>query len=378
VKNRDKETFIIIHRNNKISEAFTIDDTHNFITSFTNIVPQKIGIDLCPTLLFLVRHQESWHNKDIFRVFVDGQLLLLIAEISLMAHCRKLKVDFDWTTSYQNLLSWAEQNSFEILALDKDINSSLKAIWSELSIFKKTNMILSVWKYLRTDKIRPSNKGILNSISVNNLIYSSCHDDPLLERFLIRMPDQTLSHNLSCIDHNQTVSIINSTRHERIKSIHRSDAEIKNFSDTYFHKKSIWPIVIPSLIIVAIYIGIQKRPSGTTMQLLIGWILPNSFFAGLCTLIARAKWMTIMVSAIASPITSLAPGLSTGMIAGLVEAWLIKPTVKDAKELSNSLSSLYLIRSNPFGKIMFVALMAMIGSGIGEWIGFTYVFKKLI
>ena len=57
------------------------------------------------------------------------------------------------------------------------------------------------------------------------------------------------------------------------------------------------------------------------------------------------------------------------MVVGLVEAWLRKPTVADAKSLGEDMQTLRGARKNAISRVLLVALAATLGSAVGAWIG---------
>jgi pheromone shutdown protein TraB len=127
--------------------------------------------------------------------------------------------------------------------------------------------------------------------------------------------------------------------------------------------------VIPILVLSAFYFGYKKHAGEGLEQMLYAWILPNSIAAGLFSIIARAKWLTVLAAFVASPITSLNPTIGAGMVAGLVEAWLRRPTVEDCERIPEAITSVAGFYANPFTRVLLVAAAATLGSALGAWIG---------
>jgi pheromone shutdown protein TraB len=95
--------------------------------------------------------------------------------------------------------------------------------------------------------------------------------------------------------------------------------------------------------------------------------------AGLLSIVAGAKPLTVLTAFVASPITSLNPTIGAGMVAGMVEAWLRRPTVEDAHNVSRDALSLRGIYRNRVTRVLLVAIMATLGSALGAWIGAGWV-----
>ena len=107
--------------------------------------------------------------------------------------------------------------------------------------------------------------------------------------------------------------------------------------------------------------------------MLLAWILPNSIAAALMATIAGAKPLTVITAGIGSPITSLNPLLGVGMVAGLLEAWLRKPTVADCDSIHDDVQSLSGFYRNRFLRVILVTLASSIGSAIGAWVGAAWL-----
>jgi pheromone shutdown protein TraB len=111
--------------------------------------------------------------------------------------------------------------------------------------------------------------------------------------------------------------------------------------------------------------------------MLFAWVLPNAVFAALFTLVAGGKLLSVLASAIASPITSLNPTIGAGMVVGLLEAWLRKPTVEDCEKLGTEVNTWAGMRKNPFSRVLIIAIAANLGSMVGAYVGFGWLVALL-
>jgi pheromone shutdown protein TraB len=107
------------------------------------------------------------------------------------------------------------------------------------------------------------------------------------------------------------------------------------------------------------------------------WTIPNAVMAAICTVIAGGRPLTVLTAAVASPITSLNPLVAAGFVAGLVEAWLRKPTVADAERINDDVQSIRGLYSNAFTRVLLVVFLANLGSALGAWIGAAFVFTAV-
>jgi pheromone shutdown protein TraB len=133
--------------------------------------------------------------------------------------------------------------------------------------------------------------------------------------------------------------------------------------------------LVPAVILAAFAYGLTNREDRTFEEMLFAWVLPNSIMAGILTAIAGARLISVGCAIVASPITSLNPLLGAGMVVGLLEAWLRKPTVEDAENINRDVQSFRGLYRNAFTRVLLVAVFATIGSALGGWIGLTWVVK---
>ena len=86
--------------------------------------------------------------------------------------------------------------------------------------------------------------------------------------------------------------------------------------------------------------------------------------------------LTMLAAIFVSPVTSLIPVIGAGIVLGLLEAWLRKPTVADCEDLPNvhTLRGFY---KNRFTRVLIVAVLTTFGSAAGAWVGIGWLLAIL-
>ena len=107
------------------------------------------------------------------------------------------------------------------------------------------------------------------------------------------------------------------------------------------------------------------------------WLLLNALLAGLGVLIARGHPLSILVGAVASPITSLNPTLAAGWFAGYTQLKVASPTGKDAQDFLK-LDDTSLFWKNRVGRVLLVTAMGNVGSMVGAWLAGGAILGQLI
>ena len=137
-----------------------------------------------------------------------------------------------------------------------------------------------------------------------------------------------------------------------------------------FWKVAKW--IIPAILVGGIAYGVSHKGFDSLYDLLVAWILPNSVFCFIAAIAALAHPITILCAIIVSPITSTTPVIGAGIVLGLLEAWLRKPTVADCEDIQNihTLKGFY---KNAFTHILVVCLLTTIGSALGAYVGIGWL-----
>jgi pheromone shutdown protein TraB len=102
------------------------------------------------------------------------------------------------------------------------------------------------------------------------------------------------------------------------------------------------------------------------------WFLIHGILAGVGVAIARGHPLSILTAFLAAPFTSLEPFFAPGWFAGLVEAKMRKPVIKDFQELSK-IESVRGFLKNKVIRLLMVVALANLGSIIGTIIALPWI-----
>jgi pheromone shutdown protein TraB len=113
------------------------------------------------------------------------------------------------------------------------------------------------------------------------------------------------------------------------------------------------------------------------MDALSIWVLVTGIGAALGSLAAFGHPLTVLSSFLAAPITTLHPLIAAGWVAGLVQAWVKKPTVSDLEELPMSVMTVKGFWINPVSRILLVVIFANLGATIGVFISGSWIASRV-
>jgi pheromone shutdown protein TraB len=135
--------------------------------------------------------------------------------------------------------------------------------------------------------------------------------------------------------------------------------------------------IIPGIIIAIIIVGFFISGATAGTQMIKWWVIANAVLAGLGAALALAHPLTVIAAIIASPLTSLNPMIAAGWVAGLLEAFLRRPKVKDFENLPEDISSLKGFWKNKITRILMVVVFTNIGSSLGAFVAIPLMIKVL-
>jgi pheromone shutdown protein TraB len=107
------------------------------------------------------------------------------------------------------------------------------------------------------------------------------------------------------------------------------------------------------------------------------WSAITAFFAGIGALIMLAHPLTIAASAIAAPITTLHPLIAAGWVAGVLEATLRKPQVRDFLSLPDDIISIRGFFHNRITRLLLLVAVVNLTTSIGTFLAIPMIMRFL-
>ncbi|MEJ2426132.1 MAG: TraB/GumN family protein, partial [Candidatus Thiodiazotropha sp.] len=144
---------------------------------------------------------------------------------------------------------------------------------------------------------------------------------------------------------------------------------------------SRWPKLIPWIIVVLVLSGFAVgffRSPDLGWRLIVDWVLINGGLSALGALLAAGHPLTVLTAFVAAPITSLNPAVGAGMVTGLTEVFLRKPTVADFGQLRNDTTRAIGWWKNRVSRTFLVFLFSTLGSAAGTYIAGFRIFGRLV
>ena len=345
--------------------------------------PDSVCVELCRMRYESIQDPDRWKKLDVFEVLKQGKVLFVLSSLALASYQRKLgeKLGVKPGSELVEAIRAAEEIDAELVLVDRDIQATLKRTWANLSLWNKAAVIGGLFSSVGSDEelTEEEIESLKEKDNISEMMKAFAKEMPRVKEPLIDERDQYLMSAIEDAPGTVKVAVVGAGHVEGMVECLGRGADREKLAE--IPPPSIWDKVfkwvIPAIILGAFYWGFQEHSWGKLKELVFAWLLPNSIMAALLAMVGGAKFLSIVTAFVASPITSLNPTIGAGMVVGLVEAWLRKPTVEDAERLGNDVSTLRGAYQNPFSRVLIVAVLATLGSALGAWIGAGLVLSYL-
>ena len=347
------------------------------------VQPDTVCLELCQTRYDALTDEDRWKKLDVFRVIRDGKTLMLLANLAIGAYQRRMGAQLGVQPGAELLAGAesAEAIGARIELVDREIQTTLRRTWANVSFWRKAELISAIMASTLTQETLDEEtiEELKEQANLSKMLEEFSEALPEVKGPLIDERDAYLMSGIEDAPGEKVVAVVGAAHVPGMKRLFGTPVDRERLDEqperAQWTKALKW--VIPALVMAAFLVGYFKHQDETLEQMLYAWVIPNSVLAALMTTIALAKPLSVLVAFIASPITSLNPLLGAGMVVGLLEAWLRKPTVEDAERINEDVQSLGCFYRNPFTRVLLVAFMATLGSALGAWVGAGWVVTLL-
>jgi pheromone shutdown-related protein TraB len=345
------------------------------------VKPDTVCVELDPMRFEALTDDTRWRKLDIFQVIRQKKVLFLMASLALQAYQKRLGEQLGVRPGAELLAGAeaAEAIGAEVVLADRDVQATLKRTWANLSFVNKLKLVAalmaSVFEGEEIDEEQI--EALKDREHLSDMMTEFARVMPQVKEPLIDERDRYLISSVEQAPGNTVVAVVGAGHVpgmvEHFGSEVDRDALERIPPPRLITRGLKW--LVPTVILLAFSYGYYKHQGANWQEMVYAWLLPNAIVAGLFTLLAGGKLLSVVTGVVASPITSLNPTIGAGMFVGLVEAWLRKPTVQDAEQLGREVTTWRGMWNNAFSRILIVAIAASLGSSLGAYIGATWVVK---
>ena len=376
VNYKDKEIYLV-------KTAHVSKNSVNDVKECINEVkPDAICIELDEDRYKKLSEPDKWRETDIIKIIKEKKVGFLLVNIILSSFQRRMAKNMDTSSGGEMLegIKASKELNVPLVLADRPIRITFSRIWNSLGINEKSKLLVSIIGSIFDDEeISEEDLAALKEADALEAALNEVGKEfPVVKKILVDERDAYLSSKIKNADGKKIVAIIGAAHANGLIKALDKDVDTKQLEEVN-KKKGIGSIIkwlIPIAILSAIiYTLITNRDVGLSQ--IKSWILWNGALSALGVLLALGHPLSILTAFIMAPITSLNPLLAAGWFAGIVEAMIRKPKVKDFENLGEDTSSLKGFWKNRVTRILLVVVFANVFSSIGTIISGLDIFSKL-
>ena len=344
-------------------------------TVINQVNPDTVCIELCSSRYQAMLAKDQWKNMDIFKVIREGKSFLLFANLIMTAFQKRLgsKLGVKPGSEMFEAANVAEKLNSELVLADRDVKITLQRTWRGMRFWGKMKVLgqLLASLFIREEISKEEIEKLKESDALSEAMKMLAEQSPEMKRILIDERDQYMAEKIRQSMGKLVVAVVGAGHVKgltaELENKHNL-AELESVPPT--GKAVAWlKWGIPAMIIALIVYGFFTVDTDVSIEMIQRWVLINGTLSALGTAAAFGHPITIAVAFIAAPFTSLNPTIAAGWVAGLVEALLRKPQVRDFENLADDITHLKGFWQNNITRILLVVIFANLGSAIGTFAG---------
>jgi pheromone shutdown-related protein TraB len=339
--------------------------------------PDLVAVELCESRLKSLKKPDELDNDDLLKIINEGRSLMILLQSALAAQQRKMGLETGEKPGAELLaaIEMAEEAEIEHALIDRDVIITLRRAWRKMGLREKWRVLDALlWDEEDDDEKIDLDDLLEDSDLLSEVMEEARQAAPNAGTVLIDERDAYLAGRIQQIRGKGKVLAVVGAGH--IKGIieHLEKPPLESTSRltelSQEPPKPIWPKVmiwaIPLLLASIVGWSAYNGDFETLKETLWYWLVANAIGAGLGVAIARGHPLSILVGALASPITSLNPTLAAGWFAGYTQIKVAAPTGKDAA-IFLELKDYSVFWSNRVGRVLLVTTLGNVGSALGAW-----------
>ena len=351
--------------------------------------PEVVCVELCQGRYDALTRDTAFRDLDVFKVIREGKTLYLLAHLALSSYQRKMGAALGVKPGAELLaaIEAAREVGARVELVDRDIHVTLKRTWANLGLWKKSQLLASLIAGFDDDDDEDGEEVTAEKIealkeqkALSEMLSELARALPQIKEPLIDERDAFLMSKIEETGKGarEVVAVVGAAHVPGMKERFQKPADFERIGKPPPPSR-FWTVVkwlVPVILIVGLVWGsiYSDKPLG---EVVLTWALPISVCAAALTLLAGGKLLSVATAFVVAPICAIHPLLGTGMITGVTEAWLRRPTVKDCERLPDDVTTLKGFWKNPVTRILLVATAGGLGTMFGMWVGTAWVVSTL-
>ena len=338
--------------------------------------PNLVAVELCDSRLRSLQQPDDLDNDDLLKIINEGKSAMILLQSALAAQQRRMGMETGEKPGAELLaaIEVAEENRIDHALIDRDVVITLRRAWRKMGLREKWR-VLNALLWEDDDEEFDLDELVEDSDLLTTMMEEAREAAPRAGEVLIDERDAFLAGRIQQIRGKGKVLAVVGAGHINgiIEHLEKPALETTSRLSELSSEppKPVWPKVvvwaIPLFLLSVVGYLFWNGETEALKDTIWYWTAANAILAGLGVALARGHPLSILVGALASPITSLNPTLAAGWFAGYTQLKIAAPTGRDATEFL-ALQNYSLFYKNRVGKVLLVTAFGNLGSALGAWL----------
>lgn len=345
--------------------------------------PDVVCVELCQARFDALKQKDKWQETDIVKVIRENRTSLLLSQLLMASFQRKIAEKFNVNPGEEMLraIAKAETTGARIVLADREIRITLMRTWRMMRCWTKMKFLTEmIFSLLISEDITEEDIEKLKEHDVLDLALKAVGEKlPEVKTTLIDERDQYLAHRIGRAGGKKIVAVVGAGHVPGIRQ--QIDQEIDLEAISRIPAASIWAKIFgwgfPGAIIALFGAGFFYSGGQTGINMILSWSAITAVCASVGAILMLAHPLTILASALSAPIATLHPLIATGWVAGIVEASLRKPKVKDFLDLKDDIATFRGFFRNKITRLLILVAFVNLTTSVGTFVAIPVMMKYI-
>jgi len=345
--------------------------------------PDTVCVELCQSRYDAIMQKTDWEEMDILKIIRQKRTSLLLSQLIMASFQKKLAEKFKINPGEEMIraVRKADETGAQVVLADRDIRTTLKRTWSSMRFFRKLRFIFELISslFMDDDISEEDIEKLKERDALEMALETFGKELPEIKTTLIDERDRYLARRIGDASGDKIVAVVGAGHVPGILENFGKDIDLAELNAVP-PKGVVGRFIgwgISALVIGLIVAGFFHSGSEASINMIKWWVLVNGVLAGLGALAVLAHPLTIVASIAAAPLTSINPMIAAGWVAGLTEAALKRPQVKDFMDLKTDIASVRGFWHNKITRILLLIMFVNIGSAVGTFLAIPLMMRFL-
>jgi len=354
-----------------------------------------VAVELCESRAQGMRDPEAFKQMDLFQVIRQGKAGMVAASLVLSSFQKRLAEQYGIQPGAEMKagMDGAEQRALPLWLVDREVGTTLRRAYHSVGFWQRLGLIggLVASVFERQDIEESEIEKLKQGDMLESAFSEFAANSAPLYRALIAERDAYMTARLreqatqAGFGEGRRVLVVIGAGHlkglcEQLRS-QQGDPAQEAATLAAAPPKARWPKWLALGLVLAVFVAIGfafHRNTSLGTAALRDWVLYTGGFSAIGAIIAGAHPLSILAAFVAGPIKPFRPGIPSGGISAMVEAWARRPRVADFETLREDIGHWRGWWRNRVARTLLNFFLVCFGTIIGEYTAGIHIFKSVL